>query len=207
MISTINIFENWAHNYEKTVLSSTQFPFKGYKELMNRIESDVSPQSSILDIGIGTGILAESLFNHKSVKIYGIDQSAKMLEFAKNKLPNANLSEFDFNLYKEMIWEYPLFDCIIMTYFLHHYTLNQAIDIILFLRDKLTAGCFILIGDIGFKNEFEKNGAKKIHETDWDESEYYFVIEQLKQAFELNSVNHEFNIINEFCFYLKIQNL
>jgi len=206
MISTINIFENWAHNYEKTVLNSTQFPFKGYKELMKRLESEVPLQSSLLDIGIGTGILAESLFNNKSVQIYGIDQSAKMLEIAKNKLPNANLSEFDFNLYKEMVWAYPLFDCIIMTYFLHHYTLNQAIDIILFLKEKLNTCGTILIGDIGFANEKEKNWAKSVYEKDWDESEYYFDIEQLIKELELNAIKHKLKKINDFCFYLKIHN-
>ncbi|MCI0563673.1 MAG: class I SAM-dependent methyltransferase [Nitrososphaera sp.] len=57
------------------------------------IKAKVSIHSRILDIGIGTGLSIDKIYNSGIYKaIYGVDVSAKMLNVCKHKYPNAKLT-------------------------------------------------------------------------------------------------------------------
>ncbi|MCA0987592.1 hypothetical protein [Guptibacillus algicola] len=59
-------FDLWANEYDRSVQvseESNEYPFAGYKEILNAIYNEVmsSNQANVLDIGFGTGVLASRL--------------------------------------------------------------------------------------------------------------------------------------------------
>ena len=203
------LFEEWAEKYESYVLNNqSTFPFLGYNDLVNDVVGLVCQNSTILDLGIGTGYITQKIFSQKNSKIYGFDVSQKMIDIAKYRLRSAVIDKVDFNDYKNINWaDYPnKFDCIIGTYFFHHYTDEVKIEMIRFLLSKLSENGKLIIGDIGFWNEdiFIEN--KKSLGKQWDSDEYYFNIEKI--GIELVKMNVQFNVkyISKCCILLTINN-
>lgn len=56
-------------------------------EVLETVADSVSPGSTILDLGCGTGRPIASCFVEAGHRIIGVDQSAAMLAFAKQRLP------------------------------------------------------------------------------------------------------------------------
>lgn len=88
-------FDLWADGYDKSVGLSDEndrYPFAGYRAMMNALYQRVLAQSghNVLDIGFGTGILT-SRFYEQGCRIYGQDFSARMIELAQAKMPDARL--------------------------------------------------------------------------------------------------------------------
>ena len=51
------------------------------------------------------------------------------------------------------------------------------------LRDHLNPGGQILIGDVAFKTRAEMEQCQKDAGDEWDDDEFYFVVDELKKAF------------------------
>ena len=140
-------FDLWADGYDKSVGLSDEndrYPFAGYRAMMNALYQRVLAQSGrdVLDIGFGTGILTSRLYE-QGCRIYGQDFSARMIELAQAKMPDARLYQGDFSkgLVPELCAQQ--YDAIVATYSLHHLTDTQKIG---FLRTLLPLlkqdGCF-----------------------------------------------------------------
>lgn len=76
-------FDLWADSYDETVQISeenNQYPFAGYKQILNIIFNEVmqKKKSKVLDIGFGTAVLTSKLYE-KGHQIDGIDFSSKMI--------------------------------------------------------------------------------------------------------------------------------
>jgi len=72
-------FDLWADGYDKSVNvseESNEYPFAGYKDVVNHIYNQVREKDGacVLDIGFGTGILTTQLYNF-GCNITGIDFS------------------------------------------------------------------------------------------------------------------------------------
>lgn len=85
-------FDLWANGYDKSVNLSeenNEYPFAGYKDVLNYIYNQVRRQggTNILDIGFGTGVLTTRLYD-ANYKITGIDFSSNMIDIAKKKSLN-----------------------------------------------------------------------------------------------------------------------
>ena len=66
------LFEDWAVSYDKFVLENQHaFPFKGYSELIDEIIKTIEPNTTILDLGIGTGYIARQIQEELNCKING----------------------------------------------------------------------------------------------------------------------------------------
>ncbi|WP_238542907.1 class I SAM-dependent methyltransferase [Lysinibacillus boronitolerans] len=94
-------FDLWADGYDQTVQHSEekyQYPFAGYKEILNKIFNEVMavPASTVLDIGFGTGVLTAKLYE-QGHSIYGFDFSANMIAIAKEKNARGSLNGVGFN--------------------------------------------------------------------------------------------------------------
>ncbi|MGO5064618.1 methyltransferase domain-containing protein [Clostridium sporogenes] len=79
-----NGFNLWSKEYDKTVeKSSKQYPFDGYYDVLNYVYNLVinKKSSNILDIGFGTGVLTNKLYDN-GANIYGIDFSESMIDAA-----------------------------------------------------------------------------------------------------------------------------
>ena len=180
-------FDLWADGYDKSVgLSDEQntYPFAGYKAVLGSIYQTVmeKPNAVILDIGFGTGTLTTKLYEN-GCTIYGQDFSARMIELAYEKMPNAHLYQGDFTqgLVEPLLAQN--YDFIVATYSLHHLTDEQKVSFLRVLRDHLNPGGQVLIGDVAFENRSQLEQCRKDVGDEWDEEEFYFVVNELKRDF------------------------
>ena len=116
-------FDLWADGYDKTVGISDEensYPFAGYKEVLGSIYQTVleKPKAVVLDIGFGTGTLTAKLYE-QGCEIYGQDFSARMIELASEKMPDAHFYQGDFSrgLAESLLQR--KYDYITATYSLH----------------------------------------------------------------------------------------
>ncbi|CEG21328.1 putative methyltransferase [Planococcus massiliensis] len=181
-------FDLWAGQYDETVQLSeenNQYPFAGYKEILNTIYNEIRERENaeVLDIGFGTGILASRLYENGH-RIDGIDFSSEMIAIAKAKMPFANLLEWDITkgLPSELAGR--KYDAIVSTYALHHLSDEQKVDFLKNLLPLLSAEGKIYIGDIAFQTRADLEKCRKDSEGYWDESEHYFVYEEIKNSLE-----------------------
>ncbi len=181
-----NGFDLWADGYDKAVGLSDEensYPFAGYKELLNKIYQAISSKgkSSVLDIGFGTGTLAQKLYE-QGHEIWGQDFSRKMIEIASTKMPNAHLYQGDFSqgLAEPILGN--SYDFIVATYSLHHLTDARKVTFIQSLVTLLKEGGMILIGDVAFENRMALDRCKEEAGDEWDQDEIYFVFEELREG-------------------------
>ncbi|MDG5471697.1 class I SAM-dependent methyltransferase [Jeotgalibacillus sp. ET6] len=182
-------FNLWANEYDKTVQVSEEnnvYPFAGYKKSLNMIFNEVmkNPQSTVLDIGFGTGVLTGKLYEHGH-SIDGIDFSSEMIRLAQMKMPEANLMEWDFSKGLPKSVKEKQYDWIISTYALHHLTDQDKVDFIQGLLPMLSKTGKIIIGDIAFDNREQLEHCKKENLAHWDHDEFYFAADEIREA--LNS--------------------
>lgn len=181
-------FNLWADGYDKTVQVSEEngvYPFAGYRAILNRIFNEVMQRenSSVLDIGFGTGVLSARLYENGH-HIDGIDFSQRMIALAQPKMPNANLIEWDIaNGMPEEI-KMKKYDYIVSTYTLHHLTDEVKVSFIKELLPLLTKGGKILIGDIAFQTRQQLETCKNESKEFWDDDEFYFVFDEVNFVLE-----------------------
>ena len=175
-------FDLWSDNYDSQVEISDEenvYPFAGYKKVLSTVYEKVRKQNSknILDIGFGTGILAKKLYDD-GYNIYGIDFSNEMLKKAKQKMPNAELLQFDFTDGLPKEFEQKQFDVILSTYAIHHIDDEAKKSYILKLLKSLNPKGILIFGDVAFETEKDMEAARKKDYEEWDDEEYYLIAER-----------------------------
>lgn len=180
-------FDLWSKDYDKTVKlseESNEYPFAGYKEVLNTVYREIMENGgkAVLDIGFGTGILSKRLYD-EGVEIYGIDFSSEMVNAAKKKMPKGELYHYDFvkGLPKEL--NDTKFDFIVLTYSIHHLTNEEKVNFIKLLKEHLNPKGKILIGDISFETKENMENCQKQAGDEWDDEEIYIVKEDLQRDF------------------------
>ena len=180
-------FDLWADGYDKSVGLSDEndrYPFAGYRAMMNALYQRVLAQSGrdVLDIGFGTGILTSRLYE-QGCHIYGQDFSARMIELAQAKMPEAKLYQGDFS--KGLVPELCVrqYDAIVATYSLHHLTDTQKIGFLRTLLPLLKQDGCLFIGDVAFRTREELEACRTAAGEDWDSDEIYFVYGELRPHF------------------------
>ncbi|MHA1904916.1 MAG: class I SAM-dependent methyltransferase [Candidatus Thorarchaeota archaeon] len=175
-------FDQWASYYDYYVRSeSDRFPFAGYDDILDRIVelSEPKPGMKILDVGIGTGTLAQK-FTEFDCEIWGIDYSPMMLAEAKKKVPDAHLLLVDI----QSEWPSELmtgFDRIVSAYVLHHFPLETKLDIIRRMINELLAeNGRIVIGDTSYPTFTERADARRELIDVWDDTEFYWAADTIK---------------------------
>lgn len=178
-------FDLWADGYDKSVGMSDEdgtYPFAGYKRILNVIYNRVlsSKYNTVLDIGFGTGTLTAKLYE-QGCRIWGQDFSGRMLELAKEKMPEAQLFQGDFSkgLADELM--HNRYDAIIATYSLHHLSDEQKIHFMKSILPLLHEGGCLYIGDVMFETRTELERQKVLIGQEWDEEEFYFTVDELKK--------------------------
>ncbi|MGY5874284.1 MAG: class I SAM-dependent methyltransferase [Candidatus Thorarchaeota archaeon] len=173
---TPDLFDAWAENYDYYAENWTDtFPFIGYKDVLNRIVElcDPKPGMKILDLGVGTGTLAQK-FVEANCEVWGVDFSGKMLELAKKKVPSAHLFKADIR----STWPDELqldYDRIVSAYVFHHFDFDSKMDLIRRIaNESLGDRGRIVIGDISFRTFAEHSNARQELSDSWDDDEYYW---------------------------------
>ncbi len=180
-------FDLWADGYDKAVGVSDEentYPFAGYKEVLGSIYKTIleKPNAVVLDIGFGTGTLTTKLYEN-GCTIYGQDFSARMLELASEKMPDAHLYQGDFTQGLAAPLLAQRYDFIVATYSLHHLNDEQKVPFLRELLDCLEDGGRILIGDVAFGTREELDRCRRSAGKEWDGEEFYFVADELRRAF------------------------
>jgi len=180
-------FDLWADGYDKTVGVSDEgnaYPFAGYKDVLGTIYKIImdKPNAVVLDIGFGTGTLTTKLYEN-GCTIYGQDFSARMIALASEKMPNAHLYQGDFTQGLVEPLQAQSYDFIVATYSLHHLPDEQKVSFLRVLQDHLNPGGQILIGDVAFENRSQLEQCQKDAGDEWDDEEFYFVVDELKREF------------------------
>ena len=180
-------FGLWADGYDKTVGVSDEentYPFAGYKDVLGTIFKIImkKPNAVVLDIGFGTGTLTTKLYEN-GCTIYGQDFSARMIELASGKMPNAHLYQGDFTQGLVEPLQAQNYDFIVATYSLHHLTDEQKVCFLRMLHDHLNPGGQVLIGDVAFENRSQLEQCRKDVGDEWDDDEIYFVVDELRKNF------------------------
>lgn len=186
-------FDLWADGYDKSVELSEEndeYPFAGYRDVLNELYKRIHrwKGGKILDIGFGTGILTKKLYDD-GYDISGIDFSEKMLEIAKEKMPEANLIRHDI---RENLPKYILdqeFDFIISSYAMHHLNNDEKLRTLKELKSCLGLGGQIIIGDIAFETMDLLKKCSLDYEDYWDDEEIYFVFEDFKDNFRGENIS------------------
>lgn len=193
-------FDLWANDYDQTVQLSeenNEYPFAGYKNILNLIfnEAMQKENSSILDIGFGTGVLATNLYEHDH-RIDGIDFSEEMIAIAQEKMPEAKLIQWDMTNGLPETFANTKYDTIISTYALHHLTDREKTVFIKELLAQLKPDGKIYIGDIAFQTAEDLVKCRLENIPHWDEAEFYFAFDEFEQVIqpicnvEFHSVSH-----------------
>lgn len=193
-------FDLWADVYDLSVKISeekNEYPFAGYKEVLNYIYTEIKKVKSgkILDIGLGTGILTKKLYDEDYL-IHGIDFSQAMIDISREKMPTAKLAKHDISKGLPASYKKEKFDFIISTHAMHHLTDENKISLINNLKSYLTLNGIIIIGDISFVSNSKLNECKENNKNQWDDDEIYFAYENLKD--KLNFINISYKSIS-FC--------
>ena len=180
-------FDLWADEYDKTVGISDEensYPFAGYKEVLGCIYQIIMEKENavVLDIGFGTGTLTAKLYEH-GCSIYGQDFSARMVELASGKMPLAHLYQADFTQGLAEPLQCRRYDFILATYSLHHLSDNQKITFLKNLLPLLNQDGKIIIGDVSFNTREELEKCRQGAGDEWDEDEFYFIVDELKTLF------------------------
>jgi len=191
-------FDLWANGYDKSVNLSeknNEYPFAGYKDVLNYVYNQVREKNSenVLDIGFGTGILTTQLYNI-GYSITGIDFSNNMISIAKQKMPQATFINCDFSKGLPHEIKNHHYDFIISTYAIHHLTDKEKISFINSLFPLLNKTGKIILGDVSFKTRGQLEKCKGKYNEYWDNDEFYSVVEEIK-----NSLKDKY-----FCEYVQI---
>ena len=178
------LFDNWAKNYDQTVPTTEGFPFDGYERVLDTIvkRADIKPGMSVLDMGIGTGNLAERLLVHDCT-VWGVDFSAEMLAKTRTKLPSVKIVQANL---LQATWPSDLnqrFDRIVSAYVLHEFDLPTKMTLLArLIRRHLTANGRLIIGDIAFVTAQIRAEAHQRWAERWDEDEFYWSADEAIEA-------------------------
>ena len=179
-------FDLWANDYDKTVQlaeESNEYPFAGYKAVLGTIhQTIIRGGKRVLDLGLGTGILAKKLYDD-GFSITGIDFSQAMIDIAQAKMPNARLIRHDFTAGVPESLASETFDSIVCTYAIHHLTDPQKINLLHQLRGMLAPQGCIFIGDVAFADNAELAACRAACGDHWDDDEIYPTAENLTGEF------------------------
>ena len=182
-------FDRWAKQYDDDTHASDDdntYPFAGYRQTLHAVAEKVlsadTVHPSVLDIGFGTGILTQYLYE-QGCRITGVDFSQSMLDAAKRKMPDARLIRHDFtDGLPESICN-KRYDRIISTYALHHLTDPEKAGFLNQLVSMLEPDGRLIIGDIAFSDASALAACRAACGARWDNEECYFLCDAMQRLF------------------------
>lgn len=182
----VQLFDDWAEHYDTAIaLAENDFPFAGYDRVLDQVVAlaNVTPHMRILDLGIGTGNLAER-FVREGCAVWGIDFSAEMLARVRAKLLPVNLVQAD------LLGDWPLkfsspFNRVVSAYVLHEFALETKVELLeRVARRCLAIGGRMVIADIAFPTAAARSVAAQRWANAWDQDEYYWAADETIAACE-----------------------
>lgn len=199
-------FDKWSGDYDETIMNSKGYPFEGYYDVLGYVQNklEITPETKILDLGIGTGLLTHELYK-SGAQIYGGDFSAGMIEQAQKKMPKAAFFCFDFSSGLPSELENQSFDYIVSSYAIHHIDHASKVDFIVRLKNKLRENGRILFADVAFESKEALEKCKVDSGDDWDDSEHYMVGYEMVDALKESNIAATYHQISVCAGVLEIR--
>ncbi len=178
-------FDSWAEAYDHDVATQNKFPFAGYVEALQTVVHLASPepQMSVLDIGTGTGNLAERFMEY-GCELWCTDFSLAMLEKARLKLPQTHFVLHDLR----STWPaelYRRFDRIVSSYVFHHFELDRKIALCTDLVTRhLALNGKLIIADLSFTDASARDTFRQSVVELWEDEPYWLADESLQALTE-----------------------
>ena len=175
-------FDEWADSYDDSIHAENVFPFDGYDKVLDTVvlRAGTSPGKSVLDIGTGTGNLAQR-FAKLGCELWCTDFSESMLDKARAKLPEAHFIFHDFRtelLPPELAKV--RFDAVVSAYVFHHVELPRKVEICRSLvRGGLKPEGKLVIGDLSFQRRAVMDAFARSIPDLWEAEAYWLVDETL----------------------------
>jgi len=123
-------------------------------ESQNSIEKKDPRIFRILEIGAGTGTIVAALNNNRRYKLYGIDFSKKMVEYAKKNCPRIEIVTRNILSIRDIPFEGGKFDVIIMAALIHLFPYKDAAKLLSRIKNWLNPNGLIYI-DTTKESEFK----------------------------------------------------
>lgn len=105
-----------------------------------------------------------------------------MIEIAREKMPEADLIQYDFAGGLPKSLEGIRFDWIISTYAVHHLTDEQKKVFMNDLIKHINPDGAVIFGDVAFRTQGELAHARIKAQDEWDDEEYYIVFDEFKKG-------------------------
>jgi putative AdoMet-dependent methyltransferase len=149
------VFNKWASIYDEQVSKvslTDHWMFGGYDRVLDMVveyyQLEENSDTSVLDIGIGTGNLA-ARFLSSGMRVTGIDPSAEMRKICGKKFPGIKVMTGDFLKYPRSL---PKVDLIVSAYAFHHLTAAEKARAVPMMKKLLNPKGRIVIADFMFQN-------------------------------------------------------
>lgn len=116
--NSIEEFSKWADNYDNPFTSIT------FRQTNAKIVKLIDPRqnSSLLDVGCGSGILIKFLLDaNRGMKLFGLDITPKMVEVAKRKFANNSTVKITLGSAVKMPYRDNSFDYVTCASSFHHH--------------------------------------------------------------------------------------
>ena len=192
-----HLFEAWASNYESDIIKKqNQYPFAGYFQIINEIKKRIGSKAKhFLDLGVGTGFMADQLFNSIPSDFYALDFSEQMVQFAKRRLNSDQVLQWD--IAQEVLppsISHLKFDIILSAFTLHHFNDDQKITILKTYLPHLSHQGQFIIADISFDDRAKWSHCKQKEGSNWDvsEEEGYFIADEFMEKLELSGISCQY---------------
>jgi putative AdoMet-dependent methyltransferase len=191
------VFNAWAQDYDRFVTSATGFPFDGYEAVLDEVvtQSTASVGQTVLDLGIGTGNLAER-FVSLGCSVWGLDFSKEMLARASAAVPDVTLVQG--GLLGE--WTETLrrrFDRVVSSYTLHELDLEAKVSLLERVMGRhLADDGRIVVGDIAFTTREALEKAHRANRGSWDDAEHYWAADEIMDRLQETRIDVSFTKVS-----------
>ncbi len=176
-----------ADDYEAAIRGDVlrdRFPYAGYLDLLKLIQREIEKNhgGAVLDVGAGTGILAERLYS-TGHPVTLVDRSARMIEIAGERMRNAQLIVHDLKSGLPPELADRRFDAIVSTYMISGFSDSELVALIRSLRELLAPKGMIYCGGNMFRTAEEREFCRMENEAKWNAEENYPIFEEIASEF------------------------
>lgn len=205
------VFDEWAETYDQMVLQAPEEyneVFENYEKILNRVGEKLQQTngSLVLDIGSGTGNLANSISKF-GYKVIGVEPNDAMRAIAQHKYQNIDFINGNFLQIPYNADNKP--SGIVSSYAFHHLTDTEKLEAAQIMYHALAPKGVVIIADTMFETlqdrssiieDADKKGYVKL--IDDLNREFYTSHQVLRYAFESVGFTVEFEKMNKFVWLL-----
>ena len=166
VFKTYDIIANWFSKNRNTVLMERAY----LDQLIDIVGSD----ASVLDLGCGTGMPMMSYLINRGIQTTGVDASERMLEIAKNNLPQTVLIKADM---RELALDRK-FDAIIAWHSFFHLPAEDQPAMFRIFKDHLKEnGVLLFTSGKEYGESWGINGGKNLFHASLNRDQYHSLLE------------------------------